>query len=144
MNKTIYTIALMASISCAYGQTPAQNETKAEDKLDTKKSEVKQAQRELDAAYIPFKKDAEVQIKANDEAIKELRRNLVKPGRSAANDDSKKKIDALEDRNVELRSRLYTYEAERSDWEAFRIKFNHDRDDLHKAVKDFGKDMKKQ
>jgi hypothetical protein len=124
-------------------QTPAQNEVKAEGKVEAAKENLKAAEKELDAAYPPFKKDAEMQISANDKKIKEFRAQFVKPSRSPLNDDVKQKIDDLEKRNVDLRNRLYVYETERSDWEVFKTKFNHDMDNLHDAFRDFGKDLKK-
>ena len=143
MKKAIYILTLMTGALYAHCQTPAQNEVKAESKVEGAKENLKKAEKELDAAYPAFKKDAEMQISANDKKIKELRAQFVKPNRSPANDDAKQKIDALENRNVELRNRLYTYEAERSDWEVFKAKFNHDMANLHDAFHDFGKDLKK-
>jgi hypothetical protein len=143
MKKTIYTVGLMAVALMAHSQSPAQNEVKAEQNVEAAKTNLKIAQQNLDAAYIPFRKDAEVQINANDQAIKDLRAKLIKRSKSPENNARRQKIDVLEKRNVDLRNRLYAYESERSDWATFKAKFTHDKDDLHDAVKDFDKDMEK-
>jgi hypothetical protein len=143
MKKTIYTIGLMAATLIAHSQTPAKNEVKAEQNVEAAKTNLKVAQQNLDAAYIPFRKDAEVQINANDQAIKDLRAKLVRRSKSPENNARRAKIDGFEKRNVELRNRLDVYETERSDWAVFKAKFTHDKDNLHDAVRDFDKDMGK-
>jgi hypothetical protein len=143
MKRVIRILALMTWALNAYSQTPAQNEVKAEGKVEAAKENLKKAEKELDAAYLPFKRDAEKQIIANEKKIKELRAQFVKPSRSPVNNDNKQKIDDLEKRNVDLRNRLDVYETERSDWEVFKAKFNHDMANLRDAFRDFGKDLKK-
>ena len=143
MKRVIRILALMTWALNAYSQTPAQNEVKAEGKVEAAKENLKKAEKELDAAYLPFKRDAEKQIIANEKKIKELRAQFVKPSRSSLNNDAKQKIDDLEKRNVDLRNRLDVYETERSDWEVFKAKFNHDMANLRDAFRDFGKDLKK-
>ncbi len=110
MKRTIYTIMIMTLSLLAHSQTPAENMIAAQDKVACAKAELDIAQKELAAAFAPFKKDAMVQIKANDRSIADIRANLVKPFRSPANDASKQKIDDLENRNVDLRDRLYVNE----------------------------------
>lgn len=139
MKKIAYTMAMLIVTVVASSQTPAQNEVKAEQKVEAAKINLKDAEENLDVVYMLYKKDAIVQIDANDKKIKELRARLVKPRRAHANDARINKIDELQDRNVELRKRLYTYQAERSDWAAFKAKFNNDKDELHKAVDDVDK-----
>ena len=108
MKKTIYTIALMAATILAHGQSPAQKEVIAKDNVQTAEENLKVAKQQLTDTYPAFRKDAEEQIKANDESIACLREKMVKPRKSAANDTAKKEIDKLEDRNDDLRNRLYT------------------------------------
>lgn len=48
-----------------------------------------------------------------------------------------KQIDLLEQRNDAMNQKLATYQVnEKEDWEAFKIEFNHDMDELGKAFKD--------
>ena len=107
MKKLIYSIALMTCGALAHGQTPAENMSAAEARVECAKAEVVAAEKAFDATIKPYKKDAKMQIKANDKEIADLRHGLVKPFKSPANDESKKKIDDLENRNIDLRNRLY-------------------------------------
>jgi hypothetical protein len=110
MRKTIYTLILMSGALCAISQTPAEKLVAARVKVERAKAALNEAQIELKAVYPVYKKDARMQIKANDRSIGELRSNLTKPLLSPLNDSTKQKIDLLEDRNVALRDRLYINE----------------------------------
>ena len=144
MKKSIYTLALISGTILMSCQTPAQKEEAAETKTQATNQDLREAkQQELNAEYPAFRKDADQQITDNEKRIERLRAELDRPGKHPLDDARKQKIDDLEKRNAELRSRLYGYETERSDWTAFKIKFNHDKDNLRDAFKDFGDDLKK-
>jgi hypothetical protein len=140
MKKIIYVLSITASIMTGViltrCQTPAQ-------KVETAKEDLKTANQELNDEFPSFKKDAEVRLAANETTIKELRSKLTKSGNGTTDADNKKKIDELETKNGELRSKLYGYEGARTDWNTFKTKFNHDADNLTDALKDFGKDLEK-
>lgn len=148
MRKSIYAFSLIAGIAMAGCQTPAQKEEKAAEKMQDAKQDMKDAKteerRELNAEYPAFKTEGEKEIEANNDRIAKLRERLAKTGGAAPLDDARKrKIDDLEKRNADLKANLYGYETERSDWETFKAKWNHDKDDLNKGFKDFGDDVKK-
>ena len=107
MNKTLYAIVLIGTSILVHAQSPAQKEVAAKDKVVTAEENLKVAKQQLLDTYPAFKKDAEKQIKDNDETIEYLHAHMIKPRRSPANDDAKKKIDDLENRNDDLRNRLY-------------------------------------
>ncbi|MCW3126854.1 MAG: hypothetical protein JWO03_2512 [Bacteroidetes bacterium] len=107
MKKLIFTFAIAAITAFAFGQTtPAQKVVKTETKVDSAKARLEAAQKEQQAASDAFIKDAKRQIDANDKEIARLRSTMVKPRSSPQNDAIKKKIDQLEDRNDDLRSKL--------------------------------------
>jgi outer membrane biogenesis lipoprotein LolB len=143
MKSILYTTALMAGIILAGCQTPAQKEESAQTNVDSAKSNLNNAKAELNAEYPAFKKDADEQIMDNDKKIAKLRAKIAASGNSAVNDARSKKIDKLETMNADLKSRLFGYETERSDWVAFKVAFNHDKDNLNQAFTDFGDDLKK-
>ena len=72
-----------------------------------------------------------------------MKEKLAKPGTALFDDLRKKRIEQLEQKNADLRSKLYGYEKEHSDWEAFKREFNHDMDGVGEAFKDLGKDNTK-
>lgn len=149
MKIIIYTMALTAGIILASCQTPAQKEEAAEVKVDSAKSDLnnaksdlKDAKNDLNAEYPAFKRNAEEQIADNEKKIAKLRAKKDASANTMANDMRTKRIDGLEKENAELKSTLYGYENNRTDWETFKVAFNHNKDKLDKAFTDFGNDLK--
>ena len=147
MKKTIYMLpaaVLMAVTVFASCETPAQKQQVAQANVEGATEELQQAkQQEVNAEYPAFKKDAEIKIAGNDKQIADLRVKLAQPGKSPLDDMRRQKIDNLEKQNADLRSQLLGYEKGPSDWTAFKLKFNHDSDNLRNAFRDFGNDLKK-
>lgn len=141
MNRSIYTMALLTGTLLAGCQTPAQKADAAVTIDSTQNANA--AKQELNAEYPAFRKDADQQITDNDKKIARLREELSRPGKHPLDNARKQKIDNLEKKNADLRSTLYAYETQPSDWEAFKLKINHDKDDIRDAFKDFGDDLKK-
>ncbi len=139
MKPTIYIVALGLIVT---GALLSSCQTK-EQKVEESKQDVKDAKQELNAQYPAFRKYAEEKIEANNKRIAKLKEKLAKPGKAPLDDMRKQRIEDLEKRNAELRSRLYGYENERSDWAAFMRQFNQDMDKLGDAFNDFGNDLKK-
>ncbi|MBK7408934.1 MAG: hypothetical protein IPJ40_13250 [Saprospirales bacterium] len=52
------------------------------------------------------------------------------------------RIETLEQKNRDLRTKMANYEQNQSDWESFKREFNHDMDELGQALKDFTVDNK--
>jgi outer membrane murein-binding lipoprotein Lpp len=143
MKNTLYAAALIAGTMLAGCQTPAQKVDAAQANVDSANSNLNNAKAALDAEYPAFKKNADEQIQDNDKKITMLRVKLAAAPASAGTDMRKQRVDSLEKENEDLKSRLYGYERERTDWVAFKVGFNHDRDKLNKAFVDFGNDLTK-
>ncbi len=146
MKKTIFYTAFALIIggivftSCQSKEKKVEN---AEENVQAANQKLDEAQRELNAEYPSFKKDGEAKIADNEKRIDALKANLDKPGNAPRDEMRKKRIDELKEKNAALRTRLYDYENERSDWEAFKIEFNHDMKGIADAFKDLGKDNAK-
>ena len=110
MKKFIVILMLLTSISAADCQTPTEKMYAARATLALAKSQLKAAEKERSDAYPAYKEDAKVQLKANDQAIADMRAKFVKPRRSPLNDELKHKVDSLEEINIQLRDRLYITE----------------------------------
>jgi chromosome segregation ATPase len=146
MKKIIFYTALSAIAASSILTSCQSKEKKVEDakeEVQEAKQELKEAQQELNTEYPTFKTDAETKIADNEKRIAELREKLNKPGKAPLDEMRKKRIDELEEKNAVLRSRLYGYEKERSDWETFKREFNHDMEGIGDAFKDLGKDNTK-
>jgi len=128
------------------------------DKLEAANKDVAEAKEELaearaDAREIKimvaneeewraFKTDAEVKIANNEKRIEEIREKMKKPGKTF-DEMYRKNIDALEERNKDLRKRIGYYENNQSDWDRFKREFNHDMDEIGQALKDLTVDNAK-
>ncbi len=140
-------IAASMLVSC---QSSAEKEKAAQQKLEKDKIELEKTQMEakakanreaIAAEWASFKVSTEIKIAENEATIAELKVKMKKAGKTL-DKLYEKKIDMLEEQNKNLRSRLNSYENNQSDWETFKREFNHDMDELGKALKDLTVDNK--
>ncbi|MFC2111246.1 hypothetical protein ACFLQ5_02210 [Bacteroidota bacterium] len=143
MKKTIFTLAITVLIAgtmltnCQSSATKVEN---AEDKVQEANEQVVIAKQELMQArkdsIIQFKEESQEKISNYEKAIADVRKGI-------AND--KKEIKAgyenslavIEQKNNELKIKLANYSEEKMEnWESFKEEFNHDVDELGKALKD--------
>lgn len=131
-------------------QSPAQKEAAARDNLKEAKQDLKEVQNDANAEaqkladakdWETFKSDAEITIRNNEIRIAELRIKLKKEG-TMLDPMYEKKIETLEQQNKDLKKRIDYFEKNQSDWETFKREFNHDMDELGKALKDLTVDNK--
>lgn len=125
---SITCVMAMLSTTSSFGQT----------------SKTEQAKSDSIADYKKFKKDAEMKIENNKQKIAEL-----KAKKSSENKEVKEKYDkrvaTLEEKNNELKQKVNSYNetSNSAKWASFKREFNHDMDELGKAMKDIGKDNTK-
>jgi outer membrane murein-binding lipoprotein Lpp len=145
------TATLIAVIIFAGCQSPEQKEKKAAVKVEDAKQELIKAQDDVKVNDIKtanreewkaFKGDAEIEIKKNETRIAELKIKLNKPG-TAFDAVYGKKIEALEQKNNELKTKMENYENKQSDWDSFKLEFNHDMNILAEALKNITVNNKK-
>jgi uncharacterized protein HemX len=141
MKKTLISLAIVASalaVSIFTSCGPANPKEQADQtQVKKDKEELKIDQRAATAEeWKTFKDESELKIKDNEARIAELKAKIKKSGKEL---DAvyEKKVDALEQQNRDLKARIDTYEKNgKSDWESFKREFNHDMDELGKALKD--------
>jgi len=131
-------------------QSPAQKEEAARNNVLEAKQDLKEVQNDANAEakkvanaqeWETFKNDAELIIRNNEIRIAELKVKLNKPG-TTLDPIYEKKIELLEQQNKDLKKRIEDYEKNQSDWETFKREFNHDMEELGKALKDLTVDNK--
>lgn len=88
-----------------------------------------------------FKADAEAKIEANEKRIAELKAKMNNSGK-LLNKMRAERIEALEQRNRDLRLKISTYETNKTDWQKFKEEFNHDVEELGKAIGEIFTDNK--
>jgi len=132
-------------------QSSVQKQEAAKAKVQDARQDLNEAQKDANAIgrevataeeWATFKSESEVKIRDNEIRITELNVKMNKPGETF-DDLYKKKIANLELQNKEMRTRLIDYEKSQSNWESFKREFNHDMDELGKALKDLTVDNKK-
>ena len=131
-----FALAALVFTSCDSKQEKVED---AKEEVTEAKEELKDAQQELNAEYPTYRVAQEERIAANQKRIDDLRAK-INTGGKPLDEARQKRIQELEEKNAQLRSRLYGYEQERSDWEEFKREFNHDMDELGKSFDDMGKD----
>jgi len=136
MKKTILSIAIATLVTGAIFtgcQTQAEKRESAKENLQDAKVE---AQKVATAEeWELFKSESEVRIIENENRIAELKVKMKKPGK-VLDTQYEKRIDELEQKNRELKTRIENYEKSQSDWESFKREFNHDVDEIGQALKD--------
>ena len=88
-----------------------------------------------------FKADAEAKIEANEKRIAELKAKMNNSGK-LLNKMRAERIEALEQRNRDLRLKISAYETNKTDWQKFKEEFNHDVEELGKAIGEIFTDNK--
>jgi serine phosphatase RsbU (regulator of sigma subunit) len=154
MKKIILTLAVATAfltVTILTGcQSSVQKEASARDNVKEAKQDLKKVQAdaneeaqklEKEQEWETFKSDAEITIRNNEIRIGELRVKLRKEGK-ILDPMYEKKIETLEQQNKDLKKRIEDYEKNQSDWEIFKREFNHDMDELGKALKGLTVDNK--
>lgn len=141
----ILAMALFATGTLISGcQSSAKNVEDAESNLQDAKANVadarqdlKEARKDSISAYQQFRKDAEVKIDANEQKIAELK---VKIANENAENRARyeKRVAVLEQRNREMRRNLDEFREDgKENWQAFKVRFDHDMDAFGAAFKGF-------
>lgn len=154
MKKLIYSLGvsslLLAGTIFSGCNSPSNRTEEAKEDVNDAQQELNEAredeiQQQMSATpeeWAVYKTETELKIKENEVRIAELELKMTKPG---VTPDSlrRNRINALVEKNNDLKAKLRDYESNRSDWESFKREFNHDMDELGKAIKDVTVDNKK-
>jgi phosphoenolpyruvate-protein kinase (PTS system EI component) len=146
MKKTIYYLAVSIVVTAGLVVTscnsPAKKAEKAQENVEEAQQELQQQKAATAEEWNEFKSESEVKIKKNEIRIAEIKAKKMKPGQ-ALDSLHQKRIDALEEKNNNLRTKINDYERNQSDWESFKREFNHDMNEIGKAFEDLTIDNKK-
>jgi len=139
---------IIALVSC---QTGDQKEQEAVSDVQDAKQNLKEVAKENDEEKIEsataddwkrFKDETDAKIQANEKKMSDLVAQMKLKGKKL-DDLYAKKIDTLQMKNKELKSRIDSYEVNKSDWKKFQQEFNRDMEELGKSLKDFAVNNKK-
>jgi hypothetical protein len=132
-NSILILSTLVTSIfGCTSSEKKVEN---AKQDLREAKVELSQEQKDSVADYLLFKKVIDERIAENEVGIEAFKVRL-KNSKNKNLAADQKRVDELEQRNINMRKKLEDYKANGKDnWEAFKTEFNHDMDDLGQALK---------
>ena len=82
-----------------------------------------------------FRLESELKIKNNEVSIAKLKLKMNKPG-SALDEVYARRIDSLQIKNQNLKTRIGNYEKIHTDWNKFKRDFNRDLNELGKNLND--------
>ncbi|MES2727216.1 MAG: hypothetical protein V4643_08955 [Bacteroidota bacterium] len=132
----ILTIGYVAG-SIMFGcNSPAKKVENAKEELKDAKQELNQAREDSITDYENFKIESEQKINNNKVLIEEYKTRMITDKKSIKAKDQKI-IDDLEQKNLEMRKKIWEYKGDKDNWEAFKTEFNHDMDQLGNAIKSF-------
>lgn len=143
MKKSFFILALTVFVA----GTVVTSCKSPQEKVDTAKANVEEASQDLEEAkenyneeYNKFKLESDERISDNERMITELRdrsRNMTRDAKAKY----ELQIIELEERNEALKTKIKEYKNEGNEkWDSFKSEFNHDMDELGKALKDITKD----
>jgi hypothetical protein len=140
MRKLLYALSVMILLTglllffygCNIGDTKeSDKQDKKTETTDLQKAETTRVA--TNEEWQQFKTDAEQRLAANEQKIADLKKQLKKPSK-LFDKMYEDRIAKLEEQNKELRLKISIYEKEQTDWEVFKKEFNHDMDELGKAI----------
>jgi hypothetical protein len=152
--KPIFILALVTFIAGTIFTSCKSNSDKEEDAIenvqdaednldavtdDVNKDAIKKAN---DAEWQTYKDEANKTITDNEARIAELKSAMKKPGKTF-DVAYAKSIDALEEKNTSLKTKIADYENNQTDWESFKREFDSDMTGLGQAFKDLTVNNKK-
>jgi hypothetical protein len=124
-------MAAMTAIAC---------QTTTKDVIATENQEATRLAKEADALeearaydWQEFKSEFDTGIQANEQRIIALKEKMRTISEKPDN-ELVENIDKLEQKNKELRNRIANYDQTQTNWESFKREFNHDMDELGKAL----------
>jgi len=139
MKKSILTIvasAFVASVMLTGCNTSAQKVENAEENVASANEDLNDANEAYKQEIDNYRKEADEKIAANNKSIAEFNARIALEKKDAQ-DDYRKQIATLEQKNTDMKKKMDDYKAEGKDkWEQFKTEFNRDMDELGKAFKD--------
>jgi hypothetical protein len=139
MKKTIFVMTL-ATIFLGTGltscNTSAENVEDAQENVDEANEKLDEANEEYVEDLLAYRTEIAERISINEVRIADLK-VIVAAEKGEMKVNHEKQIAELEKRNRDLKNKMDSYKGDgRDDWNEFKKEFNHDMDELGKALTD--------
>ena len=147
MKKTIYTLAaitvMTGTVLLGFNSSTKKQEDAIDDVADARentedaKEQLMMAKKDANAnEWKKIKKETNTRIKENKIRIAQLKVEMIKSGFSIDTLYAKK-IEELELKNKNIKIKVDSYKNDTSDdWELFKREYNHDINELNRAIKE--------
>jgi len=138
MRHTLFTVASFTLLAQSVVSCKTEPKTVTEEKVIVAKENLKEAKKAASAEeWQEFKDKTDAMIAQNKIQLIELRSKMRK-SKATMDSDYEEDVAELERKNNELKATLEQYKNDTSsDWDAFKMEFNHDADELGLAIKNF-------
>lgn len=135
MNKSILILAILAGTIFTSCKSAAQKETAAKQNLVEAKQDLKDTKIDNANEWLVFKAESEAKILDNEKRIGELKVKMNKSG-NTFDGLYRTRIEKLEAKNIELKSKLNSYDGNETEWKTFKSDFNRDMNEIGNNIKD--------
>ncbi len=151
MKKSIFMLAILAGTLFTSCKNNAEKEADAVEEVQDANADLNEVKEDVnkdamtkanDAEWQAYKMEANKSISENETRIVELQTAMKKPGKTF-DDNYKKSIDDLVDKNTSLKTRISDYENNQTDWTTFKREFDADMSGLGQAFRDLTVNNKK-
>ncbi len=134
ITKTILILAIVSGtifISC---KSALQKEKAAKDNVVEANQDLKDTKISNANNWLIFKSESEAKIVDNEQRISKLKLEMNKPG-NTFDGMYRTRIEKLESKNTELKSKLNNYDGNETEWKTFKSDFNRDMDEIGNNIK---------
>lgn len=135
MNKKIIMLAIIAMIFLWSCRSAQQKEATARQNVVNAKQDLQDTQASNADEWRSFKAESEAKIIENDNKITALKVKMNQPGTTFDGMYSNR-IEKLQAKNNELRSKLSNYDGNQTDWKTFKSDFNREMNEIGSNIKD--------
>jgi hypothetical protein len=151
MKKSILMLAIMAGAMFTSCKNNAEKEADAVEDVVDANADLDKVNDDINKDAVTKANDAELQtykmeanksISENETRIIELQTAMKNSG-NTFDDNYKKSVESLVEKNTALKTRISDYENNQTDWETFKREFNSDMTGLGQAFKDLTVNNKK-
>ena len=135
MKKLILILAIVVVTLITSCRSAAQRETAAKNNVVDAKQDLQDTKVDNANEWIKFKTESEAKIADNEKRIAELKVRMKEPGKTF-DGLYRTRIEKLEAKNAELKTKLRNYDGNQTQWKTFKSDFNRDMNEIGNNIKD--------
>lgn len=135
MKKSIGILAVVALTFFASCKSAQQKEDAARQNVVEAKQDLRDSQASSAEDWKTFRTESTAKIADNDKRISELKIKMNQPG-NTFDGMYRTRIEKLEAKNKELKSKLNNYDGNETEWKTFKSDFNRDMNEIGNNIKD--------